>query len=796
MLSVFSYELSAMNNQLPVQTAFGIRGVIVDSASQKKLDYITLALKNAKNELLKTTLTKDDGSFAFKGIPAGSYKLNIIAIGYKTRIIATELTEDEDLGRINLVLQSTDLQGVVVTADRPIVKIDVDKISYDLQADPESKVNSVLDIMRKVPLLSLDHEENIQMKGSSNYRILVDGKPSAMLEKSPKDILRSMPASTIQNIEVITNPPSKYGGEGLIGIINIITIKKIDNGYNGNLNFNQRFPSGGPNLGGSFNFKQGKWGISANLNGMLFYDPGRTTNNSRVVTGSNPSTLTQNGDGVYESRNANSRIQLSYELDTLNLISAQFAYGRGAYEGSGYLNSAFNSPALVETYQLINRSEGSRNNTDASVNYQLGFKKNKATLLTMSYRFLRYFNNGGNDVVIRERVNYKLQDYVQFNEGGTSEQTFQLDYVQPFKNLSMETGVKGIFRSGYSNFHYESMNSAGIYVLIPQFTNQFENQQNVYSFYNSWQLKTKNWGFKGGLRLEQTSLSADFLSSNTLLGRQYLNLLPAVSLSRNFKDKSSLGLGYSQRIQRPGIWDMNPFVDRSNPTLERSGNPELRPVVGNNFQLTYTRSGKTSLSFGLSHSFTNNAIQYAILLDGATNVNRLVITNNGINRSTGFNLTLGQPLNSRWNMNFSTNLNYVFVTGLVDNKPAQNDGFKGNFALNSGYRFNKGWRVNANMNYLLTPEVLLQGEGIAIFFSGASMSKDLFKEKLAISASVNNPFNKLMFFPNNIRGENYTLQVGGSGYFRSISYSLNYKFGKLIGQIAKNKREINNDDSL
>ncbi|MFA6945899.1 MAG: carboxypeptidase regulatory-like domain-containing protein, partial [Pedobacter sp.] len=285
----------AFSTGVSAQTSYEIKGIVKDSVSKKALDYITIGLKNDKNEPLKTSLTKDDGSFAIADIKTGKYVLSVIAMGYKLKTINLTLAGNSDLGTIYIVPQVTGLDAVTVIADRPIVKMDIDKISYDLQADPESKVNNVLEMMRKVPLLSLDAEDNIQLKGSASYRILINGRPSSMLEKSPKDILRSMPASTIQSIEVITNPPAKYDGEGLTGIINIVTVKKIDNGYNGTINFNQRFPSGGPNLGSSFNFKQGKWGISANLNGVLFHDPGRTNVHNRLILGTNPSDLKQDG---------------------------------------------------------------------------------------------------------------------------------------------------------------------------------------------------------------------------------------------------------------------------------------------------------------------------------------------------------------------------------------------------------------------------------------------------------------------------------------------------------------------
>jgi hypothetical protein len=477
------------------------------------------------------------------------------------------------------------------------------------------------------------------------------------------------------------------------------------------------------------------------------------------------------------------------------LISGQLGYSKGAFDQLVSTNSTLKyQSGSISSYALGNDNSGKRHSTDASLNYQLGFKRHKQQLLTLSYRYLTYYDERTGVAAFRDKIDYALPDYMQYNEGGSEEQTFQVDYVQPIKNITIESGIKAILRDNFSDFQYFSRNSAGQYTLTQALSNQFDNTQNVFSFYNSWQLKLRDWILKGGLRLEETQIKANFISSGSAIKQDYLNLLTSISINRNFKDKSSLSFGYSQRIQRPSIWDLNPFVDRSNPTLERSGNAELRPVVANNFQLTYNRSTKTSFSTVLSHSFSNNALQYYLLFNPATNINRLMPANTGSSKTTGINVNIGHPITPKWNANFTANLNYVAVEGYVDGSFTKNDGMTGNFMLSSSYRFEKGWRVNANMNYLLTPFILLQGSGIAILFSGVSVNKDLLKEKLSLSASVNNPFQKYMYFPNNIKTANYDFVLTGRGWFRTISYSLNYKFGKLKSPVAKNKRGINNDD--
>lgn len=788
LFSAFIYPLSA-------QVRLSVKGAVADSITLKPLAYVTLGLKNDKNEAIKTGLSNEDGSFMLNALQPGKYTLHIVAMGYQRRSLSIDLREDTDLFTIYIKPESTTLGGVTVIADKPLVKMDVDKISYDLQADPEAKVNSVLEMIRKVPLLTLDHEDNIQLKGSGSYRIMINGRPSAMLEKNPKDILRSMPASTIQSIEVITNPPAKFDGEGLAGIINIVTVKKIDNGYNGNVNINHRFPRGGPGLGSSFNFKQGKFGISVNGFGNVFSNPWNIYFNDRTVFGTNPSSLRQDGEVKNRTKNMGGSAQLSYEIDSLNLISIQFAANVGEYDGVRNLQSLLQTPdAILEAYRMSSENSGKWYGRDASLNYQLGFRKSKQQLLTLSYRYLKLYDDRHSFVMLKDKMNYFLPDFHQFNEGGPQEQTVQLDYVHPFRKAIMESGVKGIFRNNYSDFRYSSKNLSNGFDLDPALSNQYDNIQNVISFYNSWQLSLKEWSLKAGIRLEQTNINADFISSGILTKQDYINLLPSFSVSKKFKSKTSMGITYSQRIQRPNIWDLNPYVDRSNPNLESTGNPALRPVSANNFQLTYNRSGKTSFNVILSHSFSNNALQYYLLYDAAANVNRFMPDNTGTNNTTGVNINIAHPITSRWNYNFTSNLNYVRVKGYVGKELVGNEGMTGNFMVSTSYRFEKGWRASGNINYALTPYLNLQGSGIAIFFSGFSVNKDLFKEKLSLSAQFSNPFNKHMYFPNNILTTDYEFVSSSRGWFRAFSYGLNYKFGKLKSQVAKNKRGIDNDD--
>src|ERR1700733_782352 len=260
-----------------------VKGVTIDAATNKPLGYVTVSLLDATTkQSVKAGLSTDDGSFELKAPAGKTYLLALVSMGYKSKTInLTGTGPVSDAGKIAMSASSNQLSEVSVTAAKPLMKQEVDRITYDVQADPDSKALDVLDMMRKVPLLSVDGNDNIQLKGSGNYKILINGKESALVARNPSDILKSMPATNIERIEVITTPPAKYDAEGLAGIINIVTKKNADQGYN--LGINSRFNTvfgAGYNLNGTL--KEGKFGMSFfggfGSNGNLTTTTGNTEN--------------------------------------------------------------------------------------------------------------------------------------------------------------------------------------------------------------------------------------------------------------------------------------------------------------------------------------------------------------------------------------------------------------------------------------------------------------------------------------------------------------------------------------
>lgn len=774
-----------------------VKGLVKDSITKAPAGFITISLKNPANVAVKSALSKDDGTFALEKIADGKYTVTVFSIGYSKKIIPVDLTTNKqiDLGTILISPQATTLSAVTITADKPLVKQEVDRLTYDLQADPESKGNNVLEMMRKVPMLSVDAEDNVLLKGDANYKILINGKPSSMMERSPKDILRSMPASTIQRIEVITTPPARYDAEGVAGIINIITAKKIDNGYNASLNTSHRFPVGGPGMGGSFTFKQGKFGMSAN-GGLSQYNSPQTFGTTLRTT--EESDLFQSMHRKSDNKNGYFGTELSYELDSLNLISGQFNINGGRSTNLNNQTSDLDDSRAGKSqgYNILNDNAGRGHGADAALNYQMGFKSNKARLLTFSYRYFGYGNTQLNNLDVSEAVNFNQPDYNQSNEGSSTEQTFQVDYVHPHKKINIEAGVKGILRVNKSDFQYsEWAEPAMQFIIDPTRTNKFHNTQNVFSAYNAYQYNLKTWGFKAGFRVEETIIDADFVSAASKLKRNYLNVVPSVNINKKFKNQSSLNLGFSQRIQRPGIFMLNPFLDTSNPSFYSKGNPDLYPTAANEFILGYNKSKKASVNLSLGYSFFNNLIMPTASFDDVTNITTNSFDNTGKARLFMFNANINYPITKKWNASLNGRAAHGKVQGVVNGALVKNEGIMYGASASTGYRFEKGWRANGNFN-LNGPNLSIQGTSKAFASSSFSVNKDIVKDKLSLSVASNNPFTKFR--------TNHTESFGNAPrfnqtndsqtYFRSFSASMNYKFGKLKEGIKKSKREIRNDD--
>lgn len=380
------------------------------------------------------------------------------------------------------------------------------------------------------------------------------------------------------------------------------------------------------------------------------------------------------------------------------------------------------------------------------------------------------------------------------NKWSRKENTLQADYVHPLHNLSIEGGLKAVLRSYNSTSDYDTLNAVtNQYQLSPAFSNDFHYKQDILSAYNSYAYNSGDWAFKAGARLEETIIDADFSSTSSSVDQHYFNLLPSVSINRKLGATSGINFGFSQRISRPDISALNPFVDRSNPDFISTGNPNLRPVLSNNLQLNYNLFKKFILNFGINYMFNNNNILQVSSYNPLTDVTSTIFENIGKNRNLGANFYFNLPITPNLNFNANGSLNYLTIQGVVDTTLTKNHGFQGNAFGNLSYKVNPGWRVSVNYGYN-SRYLTLQGNSNSFNYYSFNMSKEIVKNKLTFSAGVNNPFNKFRNYVSETNGDNFTQTSFSQSYFRTFNFALNYRFGKLTSDIKKNKHNIDNDD--
>jgi outer membrane receptor protein involved in Fe transport len=784
--------------------SISIRGVVLDSATGQPMSFVTVTLQVPQSgKAIKKVVTKSDGTFVVKAPAGNAYSLVLSFVGYaEITVPISGGSADIDAGRIMLVRSTVKLKEASVTAATPIVSREVDRLSYDVQADPEAVSLSLLEMMRKVPLLSLDANDNVLLNGGANYKILINGRESAMFARNPTDILRAMPAANIEKIEVITIPPAKYDAEGLSGIINIITKKHGDEGYNIGLNggYNTVY---GPSVSASGTYKQGKFGLA--VFGVYGFSPNLVTNSSTTeFIPSINNTIAQNSINSRHAPVEDGSIDLSYEFDSLNLLTASANLYQNTTYRQGLQSSGTDSAGILQQgFGLLNSYQEEYLGITAGLNYQLGFKRSKKELLTISYEFTA----GPDEKVITDsffnRMNYDpvlFPNFHQYNNENIAYNTIQIDYAGPLsKLLSTEAGAKAIFRSDYSHFHENDLDSAS-HSYLPNVaeTNDFNYYQDVYSLYNSYQLNLNKWTAKGGLRLEHTVVNANFLSEGVAISPNYSNLIPSISLQRDFK-AYSLNFGYTQRIQRPGISQLSPYVNLSNPLFIVTGNPSLRPELDNTLEATYNHFGKNSIIAGVSYAFSTNSIQRVTTLQTDSvngikdTVNYTSYGNIGVNRNLGINLNIRLNPSQAFSLGLNARLSYLWLKGAYNGTLYSNQGYTGFAFVNARYKWNNGYAVGMNGGYS-SGGVTLQGHTQGRVSSNVYVSRDVLKKKGNVSLVAANVYAKFLTLQTVSSGPDFSQVSYNQTNYRFFMIRFNYRFGRLNSEIKKNQHGINNDD--
>ncbi len=753
---------------------------VIDSATQKPIDYVSVALTKVKdNKPVNGGVTDEKGKLVLQNIAPDEYKLSIGFMGYKSKSLLVKTTlekPDQNLGTINLTATASVLSEVTIEGKKSMIENKIDRMVYNAEADATNAGGDATDVMRKVPMLSVDMNGNLQMRGAP-VKVLINGKPSGTMASSVGDALKMMPAEQIKSVEVITSPSAKYDAEGSGGIVNIITKKSNAEGVSGSVNT----AVGTRQNNGAFNLtaKTGRLSMNTALGGNFAYaqDSRVIMLNETKLNSGTTSVISQDGFSKWERNGFNGSLGLDYDFNAYNNFSTTAKFNRFSNGGPGQSDYIINGVVSKN----VSSMDMTMNNLDWNMDYKKTSKKAgeefSISAQLSTGRTPQTFSN----TLSSPLYPVALQTFSN-NVGKNNEYTAQTDYTYPFsKSTTLEVGAKGIFRDFNSQFDASAKD--------------FKYNQNVASLYSviSFNL-TPKLQVKGGVRGEYTKIDFN-TKTNGVEKNDYLNLFPSVIVAQTLKGSSMLKLSYNRRVQRPGQASLNPFRNESDQFNIMQGNPQLNPELSDNLELAYSTYIKGSIiNASIFYRNTAGIIENSIspIMENGVNKTLTSYINVGSLRTFGFNFFGSYNPKPKWTLMSSIGMNSYDINSDIVN--IDRTYYMFNIFGRSAYAFGKGWNTEL-FGVATSPRRTYQGKTDAFYFYGAAFKKEVLKKKGSVGVNVLNPFNR------NLEIKTKNNAVNGTGtvftdtqiYYplRSFGVNFSYTFGKLK---FTEKKKIKNDD--
>jgi len=779
-------------------------GSVQDSVSHQPVAYATVVLLplSATGSQLAGATTDPEGLFTLTKVAPGSFRLQVSFVGYASRtqpVVVTSATTT--LPPILLAPVAQQLGEAVVVGRKPLVEVQPDRFIYNAAQDIGNAGGTAADVLRKTPLLAVDGLGTVTLRGSTNFKVLVNNHPSPMLAQNLTQALKGLPADQIQSVEVITTPSARDDGEGTAGIINIVLKKGARRQLNGHIG-----ASGGnraTELTSALGFKRGPVSVNAAASTGTWYEPDQLTRQRLGFSTLGTDTLTQSGRRINSGQWYNATLSLDYDPAEHHRLALTGTLS--GYQGQGQ-RDLFNRLASpdVTLSQLYTRANteyiGNRSN-EVTGTYTRTFaqaRREWSVLAqyarnagTFGYAFDQFSNSAG--ALAPDRA-----DYRERSQGQTPSQevTAQTDFKQPFgEATTVEVGLKAIFRRTGAVATVEGLTPAQTpdFVSLANRGTDFSYMQDVQAAYASYATTLgKKLATTLGSRVERTSFSADFRTTGTNLApRSYVSVLPNASLNYTFRrDTTGLRLAYSRRITRPYIDYLNPFVDRSNPQNITYGNPDLAPELTDAYEVSYNtlvHAAPVIVSGTVRH--TGNAIEAVRLPTTTPGVTAQTYAN--VASITYYQLTLygTAKFTKQWEVSGGPNAQYVVF--LSPDRELLRRGFSAGMNVDTSYHFRRNLTAQASLSGAL-PTPILQGKGGASLSYSMGVKKTLLGEKADVTVNVLNPFNDS--FPNrsSITTAFIDERTEYRSYQRAFRVSLNYRFGQDTPE--REHRKANNDD--
>lgn len=760
-----------------------ITGTLTDSITNQSVAYATIVLTKAgSTKEINGVLSEENGSFKLSEVSTGKYDILISFLGYQEKMINNvELTlkdPDADLGNITLAPVSYILDEVEVSEKRALIESTVDKIIYNAEDDSSVAGGDATEVLRKVPSLSVDLDGNVSLRGSNNVRILINGKPSGMFSSNVADALKMFPADQIKKVEVITSPGAKYDGEGSAGIINIITKKANIEGVAGSINASAGNRSSNANT--SLNIGKGRFGFTANSSVYWSLPVDATNSFLRTELFTSDTSYQYNGITNTERLGFNGSASAFYDFNAYNAINSSISFRGFGFDQNGTASGEI----FGNGFNRITSGDNLFSGYDWNTDYTKKFAGNDKQELSFAVQISGNIQNQENAFM---ETGSLFRDEQIENEGDNLEITAQVDYVHPVgKANKLEIGAKTVIRDIDSDSEYRPFDGND-YLIDPSRSNVFFYDQDVYAAYASYNFYIGKLNFVTGLRFERTEIGGNGALDDQNFKNSYDNYLPNIAVSRSFKGFKTLKLSYSQRIQRPSLFFINPFRNTADIGNVVVGNPLLDPEVTDQYELGYNTN---VLGFTIFSSFyyrhTRDIIEQVNVTENMLSLN--TFNNVGENHSIGTNIFTSKTI-GKFTIRGGGDVYTYNANGVIDGEEVSNNAISYRLFTNGEFSFTGTLKADF-FGFFQAPRFTLQGENASFSIFGIGFRKDI--KNASIGIRIIEPFFERKNFDSDITGNDFRQITMFSIPFRSFGINFRYKFGKV--DFKERRSKIRNSD--
>jgi outer membrane receptor protein involved in Fe transport len=777
-----------------------ISGSIVGKQNNK-LESVTVELYKNDSILVKSAFTNKEGYFEFSNLSFGTYKLKASEVGYQGaqsgNLVLDEAHPAIIYNDFNLQESSKEMQQVVVQTKKPLIEQKLDRTIVNVGASVTNAGSTVLEVLEKSPGVTVDKDGNVSLKGKQGVTILIDGKPSYLSGADLANLLKSMNANQIDQIEIMTNPSAKYDAAGNAGIINLKTKKVKYKGFNGNVNLNYgQSAYAKTNNSINLNYRNNKFNMFLNYSytnrkgwGGLYINRTYSDNNKTLTAA-----FEQPTSSTVHNTNNTLKVGMDYTLSkktTIGFVASGFvAPDKFIGKSTGYIEDAERNVAAISTSSSIN--EHNWKNKAANLNFDQKFDS-IGTELTADVDYLTYnsasaqsFENDAYsnnwELQGQETIRGELPVNIKINSG-------KMDFTKSFKSgLKLETGWKSSVVNTDNASNYFNLNNNN---WEPDYskTNHFVYSENINAGYVNLNKQYKKWGVQTGLRFENTNYNGRQFDNPTRqdssFSHQYNSFFPTAFVSYHANDKNQFSLSVGRRIDRPAYQDLNPFIYYINKYTYVQGNPFLKPQYTRNIEFTHIY--KNFLTTSLNYSLTNDGFAGIFRSIGDTTI--LTTGNLAKKSSLGLSINVEIPVRKWWSMSVNGNAQYVKVDGSANGEAINSTGTNFSFNMNNQFKFNKGWSAELSGFYNSRNkdgQFIIAGFGVL----NAGVSKQIIDNKLSASLNVKDIFSSSII-NGIIHYENVEEHFHQTHDSRMVNIGLVYRFGKAF----KNNTRRNNSTS-